>query len=151
MYNFCTKCGKEDRSETGVCRQCSTRTQPQIEPEKKPLPFAEPPARENRFDLPGYPTRPVGDRPVSPPQPGKTAGVPQTASQCPYCGGSGGIFAKSEISTAGFVYLAVMITLTLLFLVIFFPCALIPFALIFLVFLFKDKYFACVNCHHRIQ
>ena len=149
MYNFCTKCGREIQSETGVCNDCSTQAQPQFQTEKQPLPFAEPPREKDIFD---YQTQPLNQFPGTQNiQPLHTAQNLQQQSQCPYCGGAGGIYTKSQISTAGFVYLAIMISITFFFFVIFFPCAIIPFALIFLVFLFKEKHFACVNCGQKVN
>lgn len=149
MYQFCTKCGKEIQSETGVCPACSTQAQPQFKPEKNPLPFDEPASEPN--DL-GNPTNPFNQpQSTSTIQAGFNQQDLQTRSQCPHCGGAGGIYTKSEITTGGFVYLAIMIALTFFFFVLFFPCAIIPFALIFLVFLFKQKYFACINCGQRVN
>ena len=149
MYNFCTKCGKENRSETGICPDCSTQAQPQIKTEKQSLPFAEPPPNKEFFE---NQTRPLGQtQQTSQIQPFHTGQAVEQPSQCPHCGGAGGIFPREEISTAGFIYLAIMIALTVFFFMIFFPCAIVPFGLVFLVFLFKEKHFACVNCGRRVN
>lgn len=150
MFNYCTKCGREIKSETGVCNDCSTQAQPQIQKEKQTMPFAEPPRNTDFFENQTTPLiETPTDRGIQPT--GFQQGMQQQNSHCPYCGGAGGIYTKSEISTAGFIYLAIMLTLTFLVLFIFFPCAIVPFALIFLVFLFKEKHFACVNCGQKLN
>lgn len=150
MFNYCTKCGNPHKSELGVCENCSMQAEPKIEPQPvQQRPFAE---ETKQQDYTTNFTEPFDMNPQTQPiQPIHTQHNLQQISQCPHCGGAGGIYPKSVISTPGFVYMGIMIFITTFFFVIFFPCAIIPFALIFLMFLFKDKYFACVNCGQRVS
>lgn len=131
MFKFCTQCGRQSITESGICDDCAAGSA----------------VRETtRLD-----ERQTVQQPVGGPIQKHSSQAPQTDRRCQWCGGADGVFLKSEITPAGFVYLAVMVAITLALLMIFFPCALIPFALIFLVFLFKKKYFACVNCGQQVN
>ncbi|MEZ5425894.1 MAG: hypothetical protein R2747_06505 [Pyrinomonadaceae bacterium] len=147
MYNFCLQCGKKLNGEREVCSECAERGQPQSRPNAPP--YAPP--RPTK-DYNPYQTRPLDQSPMTQQiQPFAASGTMQTVSQCPHCGGAGGIYTKTDISTAGYVYMGIMLVLTLFFFMLFFPCAIIPFGLLFLGFLFKEKHFACVNCGNRVH
>jgi DNA-directed RNA polymerase subunit RPC12/RpoP len=141
---YCTLCGKQISDEFKVCDECSSQ------PTVKSRPFADPVVIRQTFDP--LQTNPLEPLPLM--QQVQALHSPQIAqnlSRCPYCGGAGGIAPKSKISTAGFVYMGIMFTITFFVFIIFFPCALIPFGLIFLGLLFKETHFACINCGQKIS
>ena len=146
MPNYCTQCGIQIYYEADVCNDCLSQPNRQTA-----RPFAE--QTRTQHDFSQYQTQPLN-------QPFETQRIQpfhapphnlQSFSSCPYCGGSGGVTTKSTISTAGFIYIGVMFTFTFFAFLIFFPCAIIPFALLFLGLLFKETYFACVNCGQKVN
>lgn len=144
MPNYCTQCGIQFFYEAELCNDCASR------PQNQPKPFAEQTYQQKDFSQ--YQTQPLGQPPVTQPiQPFYAQQNLQTTSSCPYCGGSGGIMTKSTISTGGWVFMGVMFTFTFFAFVIFFPCAIIPFALIFLGLLFKETHFVCINCGQKVN
>jgi DNA-directed RNA polymerase subunit RPC12/RpoP len=141
---YCTHCGKQISDEFEVCDECSSQ------PTVKSRPFSEPAEIRQNFDP--LQTTPLEPMPLM--QRVQTFHSPeniQNLSRCPYCGGAAGIAPKSTISTVGFVYMGIMFTITCFVFMIFFPCALIPFGLIFLGLLFKETHFACINCGQKIS
>lgn len=144
MPNYCIRCGRQFLYEAEICDECSSQ------PTVRQVPFADPVEVKQEFDP--FQTRPLNQPgPTSPIQPFQSPGIPQVYSQCPYCGGSGGVSTKSTISTGGFVYMGIMFTITFLTFAIFFPCAIIPFGLIFLGLLFKETHFTCINCGQKVN
>ncbi len=143
MPNYCTQCGIRIYYEADVCNDCVSQANRQTRP------VAE--QTRQQHDFSPYQTQPLNQPPATQPiQPFHTQYL-QTFTSCPYCGGSGGINTKSIISTGGFVYMGIMFTITFFAFVIFFPCAIIPFALIFLGLLFKETHFVCVNCGEKVN
>lgn len=141
---YCTNCGKQISYDLRICDDCSSQ------PTLKSRPFADP-TESVRFGDP-FQTQPLGQPPSTQQmQPFVAAHGIQNQSNCPYCGGAAGIMPRSTISTGGFVYMGIMFTITSITFLIFFPCALIPFALIFLGLLFKETNFACINCGQKIS
>lgn len=143
MTNYCTQCGIQIFYEADVCNDCLSQ------PNRAQKPFAQQTRQTNDFSQ--YQTQPL-NQPVSYPiQQFTDQQQMQNFANCPFCGGAGGVTTKSTISTGGFVFMGVMFTLTFIAFVIFFPCAIIPFALIFLGLLFKETHFVCINCSQRIN
>lgn len=144
MPNYCTKCGVQIYYESDVCNDCISQTNSQTRP------VAE--QTREQHDFSQYQTQPL-NQPLQtqPIQHFHTPQSPQSFSQCPYCGGAGGVRTRSTISTGGFVFMGVMFTFTFFTFLIFFPCAIIPFGLMFLGLLFKETYFACVNCGQKVN
>ncbi len=144
MPNYCTQCGIQIFYDANVCNDCVSQSHRQTRP------VAE--QTRQQHDFSPYQTQPLnqphGTHQI---QPFHTQQNLQNFSACPYCGGSGGISTKSIISTGGFVYMGIMFTITFFAFLIFFPCAIIPFALIFLGLLFKETHFVCINCGQRVN
>ena len=143
MESYCIQCGRPVFDTVQLCFDC-TNNPPQPNFPSPGPDYARPSTAQQAqpFDRPPV-AAPVGNR---------NAGFAmQNASQCLFCGGAGGVFAKSNISTGGFVYMGVMFLFTFFTFLIFFPCAIIPFGLIFLGLLFRDKHFACINCGKRVS
>lgn len=145
MQNFCLQCGRQLFNEGPVCFDCARQTGEPAQP------FADPGQPQGYSP---YQTRPL-DQPPPTTWPMPLVHQPaqqavQTGGQCPHCGGAGGVYTKTNISTGGFVYMGIMFALTVFFFLIFFPCAIIPFGLLFLGLLFKEKHFACINCGQQV-
>ena len=139
MQNLCLKCGKQLFDGNQLCPECQSAD---IGTDR---PFAESPPPEIETQS-QFSARPGTVAPV------EIYGQPAAVSTaCPYCGGAGGVFTKSTISSGGFIYMGIMLLLTVGAFVIFFPCAIIPFALLFLGLLFKEKHLACVNCSQNLS
>lgn len=138
MSNQCRICGNYTAGNFDVCADCTNRTQN--------FPTAE---KTEQFSFAEYHNQPFTKQ-TSQVQ-GNFANQMQEYFQCPFCGGAGGVFKKSKISTAGIVYMCVMGAFTLFTFAIFFPCAVVPLLLLFLGFLFKESYLACVNCGRKIN
>lgn len=141
---YCTRCGKQISYDSDICDDCS------VPSTLKSRPYADP--VETQRDFSSYQTKPLNQSPLL--QQMQTFSSPQdiqNLSRCPYCGGAAGISPKSTISTGGFVFMGVMFTVTFITFLIFFPCAIIPFGLIFLGLLFKETHFACINCGQKIN
>lgn len=149
MPNYCTQCGIQIFYEAELCNDCVSQ------PRTQQKPFAEQTFQPKDFSQ--YQTRPLNQPPVTLPiQPFNFQQNLQNTSACPYCGGSGGIMTKSTISMSGWTFMGIMFTLTFFGFVISaytqcFPCAIIPFGLIFLGLLFKETHFVCINCGQKIN
>lgn len=141
---YCTQCGKQISYESAVCDDCTSH------PTLKARPFADP--ADTKRDLSSFDTKPLDQSPLTQPmQQFHSKQDIQTLTRCPYCAGAAGIAPKSTISTGGLVYMGIMFTITCITFMIFFPCALIPFGLLFLGLLFKETNFACINCGQKIN
>ncbi len=144
MPNYCTQCGIQIYYDSHVCNDCASQ------PNRQTRPVAEQTRQQQDFSQ--YQTQPLNQTPLTQQiQPFYAQHNLQNFSSCPYCGGSGGVMTKSTISTGGLVFMGVMFTFTFFTFLIFFPCAIIPFALMFLGLLFKETYFACVNCGQKVN
>lgn len=143
MPNYCTQCGIQIFYEADVCNDCASQ------PNRQTRPIAA--KTKEQFDFSQYQTQPLNPPSINPIQHFHTQQNLQNFSSCSFCGGAGGLITKSTISTGGWVFMGVMFTFTFLTFITFFPCAIIPFALIFLGLLFKETHFVCINCGQRVN